>query len=149
MRDALIKFDEAWTQLNHRLAAEVRGNPYAVPPVQAFMLRTLDFWGPQRMSDLAGRLEMTQGGCTTLVDRALDEGLVERDRDVTDRRVVWVRLSDKGEQVLAAMRAVRAEILARHFNAWPAEDVRELVELLDQLSERILARAGTRDLSRT
>ncbi len=145
MRAALIQFDEAWTHLNHELAAEVRGNPYAVPPVQAFMLRTLDYWGPQRMSDLAGYLDVTLGGCTTLVDRALEDGLVERERDAADRRVVWVKLSEKGERVLAEMRGARAEILARHFSAWPAEDVRELLGLLGQISEKILARRRTGD----
>ena len=145
MRAALIQFDEAWTQLNHELAAEVRGNPYAVPPVQAFMLRTLDYWGPQRMSDLAGYLDVTLGGCTTLVDRALEDDLVERERDAADRRVVWVKLSPKGERVLTEMREARAAILARHFSAWPAEDVHELIWLLSQISEKILARQKTGD----
>ena len=148
IRDAIIQLDEAWSRLAHEVNAGVRGHRCAVPPVQALLLRILDYRGEQRMSDLAALLDMSVGGCTTLVDRALEEELVERVRDVADRRVVWVRLSEKGAGVLAEMRQARAAILARHFSTWAPVDVHKLIELSHDVAARILAERQAGDPQR-
>ena len=48
-----------------------------------------------------------------LVDRCERAGLVERTRDDEDRRVVRLRLSEKGEQLLADLSGAHLEELAR------------------------------------
>ena len=49
---------------------------------------------------------------TQLIARLQDSGLVGRDADPSDGRVVQVRLTDAGREMLARRRAVRAERLA-------------------------------------
>jgi DNA-binding MarR family transcriptional regulator len=49
---------------------------------------------------------------TQLIGRLQDSGLVRRDADPDDGRVVRVSLTDAGREVLARRRAVRAERLA-------------------------------------
>jgi len=54
------------------------------------------------VGELAGRMQLARHTVTELVDRAEGAGLVRRRRSTTDRRVVEVHLTDKGERLLAA-----------------------------------------------
>ncbi|MHB0980093.1 MAG: MarR family winged helix-turn-helix transcriptional regulator [Thermoleophilia bacterium] len=65
--------------------------------------------GPQTMGDLAQGLRITTPSTTGLINPLADMGLVERERDGEDRRVVRVSLSAKAKkmagQVLTQRRA--------------------------------------------
>ncbi|MCB0140812.1 MAG: MarR family transcriptional regulator, partial [Caldilineaceae bacterium] len=88
--------------------------------------------GAKRMSDLATHLDVTQSGCTALVDRAIETGLVERYRDENDRRVVWVALSAAGNEALAELRRVRARHLAKYLRHLDVEELELLTRLLSR-----------------
>ena len=49
------------------------------------------------MSDTAKDLRITSGTLTTAVDNLIRKGYVERKRSVEDRRVVKIKLTEKGE----------------------------------------------------
>src|SRR5438552_18786072 len=54
---------------------------------------------PQRMSDLAGALDMTPASASALIDRMDQRGFVTRRSDPEDRRTVLVELSRRGQHV--------------------------------------------------
>ena len=56
--------------------------------------------GPPTVGDLAGYLLLRPHSTVELVDRAEAAGLVERTPDAEDRRVVRVRLTGTGEEIL-------------------------------------------------
>lgn len=132
LEQVLVRLDETWAQLIRRVAAEVKEYPYAIPIAQVNLLRLLDRLGEQRMSDLAAHLDVTQSGCTALVDRAIEAGLVERYRDEKDRRVVWVRLSAAGNAALSELRRIRARYLARYLRHLDVEELAQLTNLLSR-----------------
>ena len=78
----------------------------------AATLATLERSGPRRLTGLAVQEGVTQPAMTQLVARLQDAGLVRREADPADGRVVQVRLTDQGRDTLARRRAVRAERLA-------------------------------------
>jgi len=78
----------------------------------AATLATLERSGPRRLTALAIQEGVTQPAMTQLIARLQDSGLVRREADPTDGRVVQVRLTDEGLAMLARRRAVRAERLA-------------------------------------
>lgn len=53
-----------------------------------------------RVSDLAGRLGVTPATTSTMVDRLVERGLVERREDPQDRRQHRCRLSPAGQEIL-------------------------------------------------
>src|SRR6185312_1832968 len=67
---------------------------------------------PRRLTALAVQGGVTQPTMTQLIARLEDSGLVQREADPADGRVVQVRLTDQGRDTLARRRAVRAERLA-------------------------------------
>src|SRR6201985_3634770 len=77
----------------------------------AATLATLERSGPRRLTGLAVQEGVTQPAMTQLIARLQDSGLVRREADPADGRVVQVRLTDLGRDLLARRRAVRAERL--------------------------------------
>ena len=82
---------------------------------------------------------MSLGGCTTLVDRAIEAELVERGRDQNDRRVVWAQISAHGEQVLNEIRQARSAILVQYLAGAESSEIDRLAALLDKVVDAVLA----------
>ena len=88
------------------------GRTEALAAEVAVALATLERSGPCRLTPLAIREGVTQPAMTQLIARLEGDGLVTRDPDTADRRVVRVGITDAGRAVLTRRRAVRADRLA-------------------------------------
>ncbi|WHY02918.1 MarR family transcriptional regulator [Neobacillus sp. DY30] len=51
-------------------------------------------------SELAEAFEVNKSAITAIINRLADKGLIERTRDENDRRVVYLTLSDKGQELI-------------------------------------------------
>jgi DNA-binding MarR family transcriptional regulator len=80
---------------------------------QARALRAIASSEACTMGELAGSLRVTMGAATGLVDRLVQQGLVQREPDPSDRRVVRVRLTPAGQRAHTALvRGVRRRLSA-------------------------------------
>jgi DNA-binding MarR family transcriptional regulator len=86
--------------------------PDGISLTAAATLADLERSGPRRLTALAVQEGVTQPAMTQLIGRLQDAGLVRREADPADGRVVQVWLTDRGRDLLARRRAVRAERLA-------------------------------------
>lgn len=75
-----------------------------------------------RMSELAKRVMISPSGLTRAVDRLVSAGMVERERDTSDARVVLARLTEQGRE--AVRRAARTHLrgIRQHFTGKLTED---------------------------
>ncbi|NHN29144.1 MarR family winged helix-turn-helix transcriptional regulator [Paenibacillus agricola] len=76
-----------------------------------------------KMNDIADYLSITVGAATSLVDKLESQEWIERIRSIEDRRIINVRLSDKGMIKVAELRqhfAMRGEHI---FDAIPKEQL--------------------------
>jgi len=88
-----------------------------------------------RMSELSKIAQVTMPFMTEMVDSLVREGLLERVRDDEDRRVVKVKLSDKGKKIHARFVKTRAEEMGSIFSKLSRTDQMELLTLLKKMSE--------------
>jgi DNA-binding MarR family transcriptional regulator len=113
------------------------------PPTQTQMQLAIELAqeGQSTIRQLATRLGVTPAAVSLLVDRMAEHGWVERTRDETDRRVVWVRLTPAAQSMSdALLRVQRAQIVA--FLQEVPEDEREsFVRNLTRFV-RVLAKAN-------
>lgn len=79
----------------------------SITPGGMFILGSLKRHGTQSMSDIGKCLSMPKPHVTVLVDKLIDEGLVERQSDPNDRRIVNILLTEKG---LSAFENIKKEI---------------------------------------
>ncbi|WP_420406123.1 MarR family winged helix-turn-helix transcriptional regulator [Nisaea sp.] len=82
---------------------------------QLLLLQTLEDEGECTAGRIAGRLGITQATTTSLVQKLETKGLVVRKRGDTDRRTVWLTLSDSGRQKLADAPDSLHELFSRRF----------------------------------
>lgn len=85
-------------------------------------LSVLVFGGPMAMSALAAAEQVRPPTITKLVQDLERDGLVERIRDKQDRRVLVVRATPAGRQVLMEGRRRRVARLAAALDALPGTD---------------------------
>jgi DNA-binding MarR family transcriptional regulator len=64
-----------------------------------------------RMGDLAAATHQSAASMTGIVDRLLEQGVVERRPDPADRRSVLVALTDEGVHLLERVRADRIRVV--------------------------------------
>jgi DNA-binding MarR family transcriptional regulator len=74
-------------------------------------MSVLERHGEMTMSGLAETLDMSLSNATGLVDRMEERGLIERYRVPGDRRVVMVRITERGRETLAEADLLRDDML--------------------------------------
>jgi DNA-binding MarR family transcriptional regulator len=89
--------------------------------------------GPHRLSDLAAKEGVTQPAMTQLVSRLEWAALAQRCTDPADGRVVVVRITDAGRQLLLVRREARAQRLSELMSALTPEDRAAILTALPAL----------------
>jgi DNA-binding MarR family transcriptional regulator len=116
---ALMLASRAFVGLTARSLAAVEGD---VTLPQFRTLVVLAVRGPQRSIDIAEELQVNPSTGTRMLDRLIRKGLVRRMRSTTDRRVVRVRLTPAGqdvvEEVLNRRRAELERLVAATADLW-------------------------------
>jgi len=104
------------------------------------VLRILQRDGPSTMSELSAGLLVTAGNVTGLVDRLVRDGMVEREADPTDRRVVRTRLTDAGNALVERAAATHHRLLTQLLGDWSPRDEKRLRDLLERFNDTVQAR---------
>ncbi|MBQ11407.1 MAG: hypothetical protein CMJ45_07650 [Planctomyces sp.] len=95
--------------------------------------------GPQRMGVIAWRLSSSQSAATSMIDRLVDKGLVERVPDKDDRRVVACQLTSPGREEMERLwriNRMRISLIADHLTIEELGRVVEAMELLCLAGQR-------------
>lgn len=97
----------------------------------------LDF-GPMTTYQLATRLDVSPPTISTMVHALHEHGLVTRDRDEADQRVVWISLSDAGRKMIREERQRMRQIFLRRFGRLSEDDRAAIITAIPAL-ERFIA----------
>jgi DNA-binding MarR family transcriptional regulator len=125
----------AVTRLNRRLRQQSLAG---LSPAQASALGTVNRLDGLTLGELAAAEQVQPPTATRLVTSLEGAGLVARETDETDRRVVRVRITTEGRRTLQRIRTLKNAYLTRRLAALdPAEH--ELAEALTSLLEHLVA----------
>jgi DNA-binding MarR family transcriptional regulator len=109
----------AFVGLTARSLADVDGD-VTLPQFRALIV--LAVRGAQRSVDIAEELRVNPSTGTRMCDRLVRKGLIKRVRSTSDRRVVRLRLTSKGhdivEQVVARRRAELEQLVTATADLW-------------------------------
>ena len=87
------------------------------------------------MNELARGMGVTRPAATGLVDRLIAQGLVRRQQDADDRRVVRVGLTPKGRKVLDNIWGQKRRMIQSVFKQISAADRAQYLATLEQVVE--------------
>ncbi len=119
-----------------RLARRLRQQAGDITPSLLSALASVERLGPVTLGELAAVERVQPPTITKFVGRLEEQGLVEREADPRDRRMVRVRLSDGGRRHLAESRTRKDAYLADRLRALD-EAERDLLGRALPLLERL------------
>lgn len=129
-QEALLSVERTAAVLMHRFGDALK--PHGVTPTQYNVLRILRGAGATGLcrNEIRDRLVAQVPDVTRLLDRMEDAGLVERERDDTDRRLVTTRITRRGLQLLKRLDTPVLDLHRRHLGHLSAAQLRSLIALL-------------------
>lgn len=104
---------------------------------QLTVIKILDQIGDLSLSSLSGRIKANNSTVTGIIDRMEREGLVRRERSQTDRRMVLIRLTDKGRALAGQIEVQPMEIFRQAVAALPKSEMQTLFSILDRVQRTV------------
>jgi DNA-binding MarR family transcriptional regulator len=105
----------------------------ALTPPQFYVLATIGYAGGLAFGEIGEKMMVTVSNLTGIVDRLEEKGLVARERDAQDRRVVRVALTEKGTKVYRSTIPLFEKSIAEFFSPLNKSQQKELASLLRKL----------------
>lgn len=152
---ALEKKGKEWNDLIKRILTAYNEISKSINPMQLLKLDLtssqvkvlVSFYGRDHytMTELSRAHGVSVSTMTSMIDRLLHNGLIERQRDDEDRRVVKVRLSSQGKKIVDYVMKVRRRELERFLSELTDEEIYTFVRsienvavMLSQAKEKLL-----------
>ncbi len=90
-----------------------------------------------KMTDIANEFTLSPAAVTRTVNNLIEAGLVERYRDDADRRVVRLRMTDKGRETMMRGLEEIGAMLSEVFRRMDAEDLKALMRGMGALGNAL------------
>jgi MarR family transcriptional regulator, organic hydroperoxide resistance regulator len=110
---------------------------------QVTAIKVLENFGELSLTDLSARMSATNSTVTGIADRMERDGLVERIRSETDRRVVRIRLTERGRELAGRIPVASMTLFAEALRSLDEHDRRDLTRILRKLTDRVTELVGT------
>jgi DNA-binding MarR family transcriptional regulator len=108
---------------------------------QLRLLYLLFHHGPQSIGQIAERFGVAMTSASQFADRIERQGLAERHHRSDDRRVVELRLTEAGSDLVASMLGMQREVLHDLFGVFTSEELEQLEGLVRTMVDRLARRA--------
>ncbi len=128
----LIEFYERFSSWEQDV---VRGTGITLQ--QMHTLEILGSGGEMRMKELAGKMSITTGSLTVLVDRLVRAGLVERIPNPQDRRSIQVGLTPEGRRLFEEHHALHGQLSQDMAGALAPEELARFMDMLAKVVARL------------
>src|SRR5262245_30487002 len=112
---------------------------------QLTVIKMLESFGDISLSSLSERIRAQNSTVTGIIDRMEREGLVQRERSTADRRVVFIRLTDKGARLAQKIEVEPMEIFRAALSSLSQADAKELLRILTKLQRKVRARVSAEE----
>jgi len=127
----MIEFYEKLSSWEHSV---VRGKGLTLP-----QMHTLEILGANddlQMKELAGKMGVTTGTLTVVVDRLESKGLVERNPHERDRRSIRVSLTPEGQKRFLEHHKLHVQLTQEITSVLQAEEVDSFTALMEKVVAR-------------
>lgn len=135
----MSELDKITYEVHKKVFAQITEN-IELPLISShiYMLTYIRNHGECMVTDIANYLGVTLGAVTSLVDRLHDFGLVTRERSETDRRLVMIRLSEKGEELINKLDENRKAVISSFLRGIEEEEIQQLTKTMEKIFANIL-----------
>jgi len=104
--------------------------PFGLTGAQFAVLKNVADGVAETAADLCRTMHYDTGSMTRMLDRLEEKAVLRRERCTQDRRVVYLRITDTGNELLPQLRAAAVHVLSRHLAGFSPEEVENLKQYL-------------------
>ena len=109
--------------------------PFGLTGAQFAVLKNVADGTADTAADLCRTMHYDTGSMTRMLDRLEEKSVLRRERCTQDRRVVYLRLTDTGNELLPQLRTAAIHVLARHLAGFSPAEVDSLKQFLVRMIE--------------
>ena len=143
MDEQIRDYRRTLRQFQRLVGAQMRSCSCSVSLPQCLILLELDEHGQMTMSQLAAALRLDHSTLSRTVDGLVRSKLIARLRDESDRRLVWVRLTDQGAKTCADIHRNNDAYCASVFDNIPLSERTNILEAFESLVRAYLEHERT------
>ncbi|MGQ8871642.1 MarR family winged helix-turn-helix transcriptional regulator [Paenibacillus amylolyticus] len=88
--------------------------------------------------DVARQLSLSSGATTIVLNQLESENLIQRERSEEDRRIVWLSLTEEGEQLTRTLNANRGRMTWELLQALTEEEQQLMLGMLKKIEMKLL-----------
>lgn len=89
-----------------------------------------------KLSDIATRLKVTLPAVTHKVQTLEQAGLIKKEKDTKDKRITYVKLTDKGQTYVVSSKKTYYQPLKLILESIGEEDTRHFIRILEKISNK-------------
>ena len=109
--------------------------PFGLTGAQFAVLKNVADGTADTAADLCRTMHYDTGSMTRMLDRLEEKSVLRRERCTEDRRVVYLRITDTGNELLPQLRAAAVHVLSRHLAGFSTDEVESLKQYLVRMIE--------------
>jgi MarR family transcriptional regulator, multiple antibiotic resistance protein MarR len=109
--------------------------PFGLTGAQFAVLKNVAEGTAATAADLCRTMHYDTGSMTRMLDRLEEKSVLRRERCTEDRRVVFLRMTITGNELLPQLRSAAVRVLSRHLAGFSPEEVDNLKQYLDRMIE--------------
>ena len=89
------------------------------------------------MKELSEKIHRTKSTVTTLVEKLLELGFVEKEKSAKDCRITYIKLTTRGKSLKPAFIKISEELNAKVYKNFSTEEADLLEQLLEKLNQNL------------
>jgi MarR family transcriptional regulator, organic hydroperoxide resistance regulator len=136
--DAILKALVFLYTENRRLTKQIASRASLTGP-QLTVVKMLESMGDLSLSELSDAIRAQNSTVTGIIDRMEREELVERIRSTQDRRVVYIRLTEKGAKLAREIPHEPIVIFREALDGLTATETKETLKIVNKITARFRA----------
>lgn len=114
----------------------MKGMPDSVvPKLQIQLLHFISAHNEKPMSWYSEKMMVPKPNITVLADKLINEGFIERGFDSTDRRIIILKITSKGQEFIEKHKEIVKEVMIRKFEKLSDNEVKKLLELFSEIKD--------------
>jgi DNA-binding MarR family transcriptional regulator len=98
------------------------------------LLKSIALCGHQKISEIAKELCVSMPYLTSLADKMVERGYIERTQSKEDRRIIVIKLTARGKKVYNKLDAIVHKYLEKKFNKLTISELQAFEKILQKVS---------------
>ena len=104
-----------------------------IPWTEFIVLRILNRTNKEMVSRVANELNVSNSHITAVTEKLINKGFVTRSRSTSDRRVVYLEITEQGKDLVAKMEDAKKQYLQERFSTLSEEEMNIMISISKKL----------------